>query len=72
MKISELQAIFARASQLLGDAPVILKAAEGDAETFVKGIEVLITSDQATDAGQITLLHTTEPPAPAEPAPAAS
>jgi hypothetical protein len=78
LKISELQAILTKASNLLEDAPIILKAVEGDAESFIHDVQVTISAASGDDAGVVTVNHTTTAPAeptaetaPADPAPAA-
>jgi hypothetical protein len=66
VKISELQGILSKASQLLGDAPIIFKAVESEAETAFHAIEVSITSSDPTEPGTVTLVHgPAQTPAPA-------
>lgn len=69
MKISELVAALNKASQLVGDAPVILKALEGDAETAFKSIEATINIETGQTGETVTVTHGTPSPAPqADPA----
>lgn len=69
MKISELQALLSKASSLLGDAPIILKALEDEAETDVKGLVVTIVDAAAAEGGTVTVSHGAPTPVQVSPTP---
>jgi hypothetical protein len=62
VKFSELQAILTKAATLVGDGPVIFKALEGEAVTFLHGIEVEITSAVDQGGSTLTITHTSTAP----------
>lgn len=66
MKISELQGLLSKVQNVVGDAEVILKAAEGGAETVLHtvGIELGASGDPTSQA--VTVTHG-EPAATPEP-----
>lgn len=70
MKISELQAVLTKAQQVAGDADVILRDVEHDAETVVKslGLELGVKAGDG-NAATVTVTHgPADPATPAAPA----
>lgn len=59
LTISEIQNLFAKASSLVGDVPVILKTVEGDVETEFKALEVTIDAATGATPGTVTVTHGT-------------
>jgi hypothetical protein len=68
MKITEIQAVLARVSQIVGDAPAILKSAESEVETEIKGVEILLRADGAAEGNVVSLIHGAVTPAATLPA----
>lgn len=70
MKISDVQALLSKVSNVAGDVELVLKAVEGEAETVIHsvGIELGAAGDATSAAATIT--HGPAPEAPAESNPA--
>lgn len=64
MKLSDLQSILSRVQQAVGDVEVILAAAEGEAGSFIKDVEVHLNPGDPTAAGTATIIHGDAPDAP--------
>lgn len=68
MKISELQALLAKVTNVVGDAEVILKAVESDAETVLKTVGIELGAGGDPTAAGVTISHGAPPPADPTPA----
>lgn len=68
MKISELQSLLSKVANVVGDAEIILKAVEGEAETVLKTVGIELGSGGDPTAAGVTISHGA--PEPAAPAPA--
>lgn len=71
MKISDLSALLTRVQQIAGDVDVVLKAAEGEAETVISNLGINLKPDASGPAGSLVIEHG-EASAPPEADPAAS
>lgn len=67
MKISDLSAMLSKVTQLAGDLEVVLKAAEGEAETVITDLGIHLSPASGTAGSTLTIEHGTPPPAVVEP-----
>lgn len=69
MTISEVQALLTKVQQVAGDADVVLRAAEGAAETVIQTVGIELGAGGNPASSEVTITHGPPAPAPA-PAPA--
>lgn len=65
LKISELVAELNKAQAAVGDLPVVFKAIEGDAETFLHTLGIELAPGQSSINSTISINHGTTDPTPA-------
>lgn len=66
MQISELAAALSKVQSIVGDAEVIFKAVEGDAETVLHDIQLTLRADGTTASTVVALNHGAAPETPAQ------
>lgn len=71
LKISEFVAELNKVQAAVGDLPVVFKAVEGDAESFLHTIGIELAPSSSKVQSTVSINHTTEAPAEPEPEPAA-
>ena len=64
MKLSELQTVLSKVSQIAGDVDVVLKAAEGDLETVITDLGIHLDPTSGNAGSTLTIEHGTAPPEP--------
>ena len=69
MKISELTQLLSKVTQLGGDLEVVLKAAEGEAETVITDLGIHLKPTGGGVQSTLTIEHGSAPPLAPEPAP---
>ena len=57
MKISELQALLSKVANVVGDAEVILKAVESEAETVLHSVGITLGSNGDPATSTVTVEH---------------
>jgi hypothetical protein len=67
LTINQLVTTLQKVSAAAGDLPVIFKAVEGDAETFLDSIKVAFSPTGDTAESKAVLSHTTQKPADTTP-----